>query len=51
MLIFLFYKQNNITILLANKSLKIELLNNIKIYENKEVIKQITHLINKFLFI
>lgn len=48
---FLFYKQNGITIPLADKGLKIELPNVIKIYGNKKTMRQIMHLINKFSFI
>lgn len=46
---FIFYQQIGITILLI-ESLKIKLLNSIKIYDNKNAIKQIMHLVNKYLF-
>lgn len=45
---FLFYKQNDITILPANISLEMEFPNGIKIYKDKEAVEQITHLVNEF---
>lgn len=43
-----FHKQNSIAILLANKNMKIKLLNDIKIYGDSNAIKQITQLVNKY---
>lgn len=47
----LFHKQSDITILFARTSLKTKLPNGIKIYGNEDVIEQITHLVNEYLFI
>lgn len=51
MSLLLFFIQSKITILLVGISLKSELPKNIKIYANKEVVKQGTYLFNKYPFI
>lgn len=45
---FLFYKHTGITILSTKTSLETELLNNIKIYGNKNIVRKIMHLIKKY---
>lgn len=47
----LFYEQSSITIMPAGISLKTELLNDIKIYGDKNVMEQISCLVNKYPFI
>lgn len=45
---YIFHKRNGIIILPADISLEMELPNGIKIYGNKQAVKQITNLVNDY---